>query len=338
MTSRTMRGSAPALAPHQEAMPRAGGRSRCPARLCQVPAARPGAWAGSAVRSRGSEAHAPLRGDPVLRAAPGRTGLQSSASLTCKRTDRQRPAASSVKRPAHHSTGMNHSGPTMAALSGGLGGRLLSPTSARRPPLAGADVICKRPRRQLLGEAGHLLRLLRPPTPARQSASFSPQLAGAAEAGAVRRPRGPCSSRRPRTGGGREAGGAAHVEGEDRGSGSENGPLGARRDPRHGSATSRRPVPPGAARGTARAVPRRPGERPQHRPAHPHPPAGRPRRRPTAEARQGRPAGSPRIPHGGPRPHAKSPCRSAGCPRQGAQPLGATDSFPESKASDGCLQ
>lgn len=49
ITSRTMRGSGPALPPNPEAMPRAGGPTgpEFQAGLYQVPALRPGAWARS---------------------------------------------------------------------------------------------------------------------------------------------------------------------------------------------------------------------------------------------------------------------------------------------------
>lgn len=77
-----------------------------------------------------------------------------------------RLAATLVKRPVHHSSRMNRSlGQQWPHCREAWGGKPRASRSARPPLLASTDVICKRLQRQLLGEAGHLLRLFQPPTP-----------------------------------------------------------------------------------------------------------------------------------------------------------------------------
>ena len=108
-----------------------------------------------------------LRDGPVLSAAPAAARLQSRASPAGERTDRGRLAAALVKRPVHHSSRMNRSlGRQWPHCGEAQGGRLPGAPLCQLPLLAGTDVICKLLRRQLLGEAGHLLQLFQPPTPA----------------------------------------------------------------------------------------------------------------------------------------------------------------------------
>lgn len=215
MTSRTMSGSGAMLPPNQEAMPRLNtpraAATRCcqseawpspglPTPLCQVPAVWPEAWAGSSVQPGVSEARSLSKG-PILfppRPNPG-------ASLAGE--DRSGPPSSLLEEEAPR-----HSSP--ASGSRGRQGPHCQGPGREAPPAASADVISKRPRRQLLGEAGHLLPALSAAHagssgPARQSGPFSPQLA--VTSGGRRCPAAgvPAAAAGPAGGAGSPAGGQA---------------------------------------------------------------------------------------------------------------------------------
>lgn len=137
------------------------------------------------------------------------------------------------------------------------------PPLCPRPLLASADVIRKRLRRQLLGEAGHLLRLFQPPTPLfrpRDNGPFLSPISDHSGGRAVQRRL--CSSSRPvGWGQGRRAvgagpGGEARRElckwkGKERGGENEDRPLEPRGTPNTAQLAHGLPTP---ARDSERVV------------------------------------------------------------------------------------